>query len=614
MLDALSKGFRAVKERIQGQRTLTEENIEEATRELRVSLIEADVDVKVMREFIKKVKDRAIGEIVQVSAKQGDKKVSATPGDHFIYICQKELEDLMGPVDSSFVYSKGISKVMMIGLQGAGKTTTTGKLARLMLEEGRKPMLVAADIYRPAAVDQLKVLGARLEIPVFHLENTPPPQICAKALDFAKENHRDVVIFDTAGRLAIDEQLMEELKEIKALTTPENTILVVDAMIGQDAVRTAKTFDDQIGITGFIMTKLDGDARGGAALSIKSVTGKPIKFLGMGEGLEQLEPFRPEGLASRIMGFGDIVGLMKDFEKVVDEEQATKDAQKMFSGKFDMMDFLNQIRMIRQMGPLSELMEKMPFFGGGMAQGMNVDEKQLVRVEAIIQSMTPLERTKPEIIEKEPSRAQRIGKGSGIPPKEIIDLVGRFKMMKKFMGALGGAGGGGLLSKIPGFKQFAQMQKLKGGNLDDLFGDLGDLANLGNMPGMPKGGMPKGGFPGGMPKGGFPGGMPPNLNQLMAGLPPNLGGGQGGGLLGGLGNLFGGGMPNLGNLGALFGGGQTQNSQTPSPQYDFSNLPNGYLPPGTQPQPRKTNVAEQKQKEKARKKAKDAQKARRNSR
>ncbi len=587
MLDALTKGFRSVKERIQGKRTLSEENIDEALRDLRVSLLEADVDFNVMRTFIKKVKDRAIGEIVQVTVKQGDKKVSVSPGDHFIFICQKELEDLMGPVDTSFEFSKGITKIMMIGLQGAGKTTTTGKIANMLLAEGRKPMLVAADIYRPAAVDQLKVLGAKLDIPVFHIENTAPPQICAKALDFAKDNHRDVVLFDTAGRLAIDEQLMEELKEIKALTKPENTILVVDAMIGQDAVKTAKTFDDQIGLTGFIMTKLDGDARGGAALSIKSVTGKAIKFLGMGEGLDQLEAFRPEGLASRIMGFGDVVGLMKDFEKVVDEEQAAKDAQKMFSGKFDMMDFLNQIRMIRQMGPLSDLMEKMPFFGGGMPQGMNVDEKQLLRVEAMIQSMTKVERAKPELIEKEQSRAQRISRGSGVPAKDILELVGRFKMMKKFMGTLGGDGGGGLLSKIPGFKQFAQMQKLKGMNMQDLFGDLG------NMPGMPKGGMPKGGMPNipGMPN--------------MPGM-PNLGG------LGGLGNLFGGGMPNLGDL---FGGGAKNQTQGNTPStMDFSNLPSGYLPPGTQPNARKNTIIEQRQKEKNKIKKKMAQKSKQDQR
>ena len=245
----------------------------------------------------------------------------------------------------------------MIGLR-AGKTTTTGKIARKLQEDGHKPMLVAADIYRPAAVQQLRVLGERLSVPVFHLENTSPPEICEAALSDAKAQGCDVVLFDTAGRLAIDEALMDELKAIRDRTQPDNILLVVDAMIGQDAVRTAKQFDDMIGLSGFVMTKLDGDARGGAALSIKAVTNKPIKFLGMGEELDALEEFRPDGLASRIMGFGDIVGLMQDFEKVVDEEQAEKDAQKMLSGQFDMMDFLEQIRTIKKMGPLGDLFEK----------------------------------------------------------------------------------------------------------------------------------------------------------------------------------------------------------------------------------------------------------------
>jgi signal recognition particle subunit SRP54 len=457
MLETLSNGFKAVKNRIQGKRTLTEENIDEALRELRISLLEADVNLRVVRSFIKAVKTKALGEVVQVSTKQGKDKMKASPGDHFIYICQQELEALMGPEDSSLDLDNPLSKIMMIGLQGAGKTTTTAKLANRLVTQGKKPLLVAADIYRPAAVDQLKILGKRLDIPVFHIPNETPPQICKEALDFAKDHQRDVVIFDTAGRLAIDEKLMGELKAIKSLTQPQNTLLVVDSMIGQDSVNTAKTFDEEIGISGFIMTKLDGDARGGAALSIKAVTGKPIKFLGMGEGIEQLEEFRPEGLASRIMGFGDIVGLMQDFEKVVDEEKAEADAKKMLSGKFDMWDFLEQIRMIRQMGSLTDLMEKMPFFGGGMPDGMNIDESQLGRVEAIIQSMTKSERSQPELVESQKGRAERISKGSGTKTKDVLELVGRFKMMRKFMGALGSPGGGGLLNKIPGFKQFSQM-------------------------------------------------------------------------------------------------------------------------------------------------------------
>ncbi|MCA9546154.1 MAG: signal recognition particle receptor subunit alpha, partial [Myxococcales bacterium] len=257
MLETISKGFRSVKHRFQGQRELTEENIEEALREIRVSLLEADVDFKVVRGFIARVKQSALGKVVKVKAGE----LQVRPGDHFIKICQDELEGLMGPVDTSLQYGAGVTTIMMVGLQGAGKTTTTGKLARYLIEQGRRPMLVAADIYRPAAVEQLKVLGQRLDVPVHYEDGASPPDICANALELAKKRGRDVLLLDTAGRLAIDEQLMQELLDIKARTKPTNTLLVVDSMIGQDAVRTAKTFDERIGISGFIMTKLDGDAR-----------------------------------------------------------------------------------------------------------------------------------------------------------------------------------------------------------------------------------------------------------------------------------------------------------------------------------------------------------------
>jgi signal recognition particle subunit SRP54 len=515
MLETISKGFRSVKHRFQGKRALTAENIEEALREIRISLLEADVDFMVVRGFIARVKEKALGEVVQVKAvRQDGSALEVSPGDHFVKICQDELEALMGPVDTGLVFGAGITTIMMVGLQGAGKTTTTGKLARYLTEQGRRPLLVAADIYRPAAVDQLKILGERLDVPVYSQAGAQPPEICAAALDYAKQRGRDVVIFDTAGRLAIDDSLMGELNEIKAATKPDNTLLVVDSMIGQDAVRTAKTFDERIDITGFIMTKLDGDARGGAALSIKAVTGKPIKFLGMGEGLEALEVFRPEGLASRIMGFGDIVGLMHDFEKVVDEEQAEKDAKKLLSGKFDMMDFLEQIRTIKKMGSLSDVFEKLPFFGDGLPDGVNLDDGALVRIEATIQSMTKSERANPEIIEKQPGRAERIGKGSGIPSEEVLELVGRFKGMRTIMGAIGSPGGGGLLNKLPGFKQFSQMQKLKGMNMQDMLGQMGMPGGAGGFPGM--GGMPGMGMPGmggmGMPS-------PDQLQQMLPGLP-----------------------------------------------------------------------------------------------
>ncbi len=504
MLETISKGFRSVKNRFQGKRELTAEVIEEALREIRVSLLEADVDFKVVRGFISSVKEKATGEVVKVVVKKGGQKVRVNAGDQFIKICQDELEGLMGPVDTSLTFSSGVTKIMMIGLQGSGKTTTTGKLAKHLLDKGRRPLLVAADIYRPAAVEQLKVLGRRLDVPVYHEEGQTPPRICEAAVDYARSRGRDVVIFDTAGRLAIDSELMGELNDIKRRTRPDNTLLVVDSMIGQDAVRTAKTFDEQIGISGFIMTKLDGDARGGAALSIKAVTGKPIKYLGMGEDLDALEEFRPEGLASRIMGFGDIVGLVADFEKVVDEEQAEADAQKLLSGNFDMWDFVEQIRTIKKMGSLTELFEKMPFFGDGLPEGA-LDDKQLVRIEAMINSMTKQERSKPELIETQPGRAKRIAKGCGCAPDEVTGLVGRFKGMRQIMGALGSPGGGNLLYKIPGFKQFAQMQQMRGMDMGEVFDQFG-VANPGGPPGM-MGGM---------------GGMAPTpemIQEMLPGLP-----------------------------------------------------------------------------------------------
>ncbi len=511
MLETISKGFRSVKNRFQGKRELTPEVIEEALREIRISLLEADVDFKVVRSFISRVRDNASGKVVQVVAKTGEGKVRVNAGDHFIKLCQEELEALMGPVDTTLNFGSGVTTIMMIGLQGSGKTTTTGKLARYLVAQGRRPLLVAADIYRPAAVQQLQVLGEKLDVSVFSLPGEQPPEIAKQALEHAKQRGKDVVIIDTAGRLAIDEALMEELNAIKRIAKPDNTLLVVDSMIGQDAVKTAAAFDELIGISGFIMTKLDGDARGGAALSIKAVTGKPIKFLGMGEKLDALEEFRPEGLASRIMGFGDIVGLVQDFEKVVDEEQAEADAQKLLSGNFDMWDFVEQIRTIKKMGSLSDVFEKMPFFGDGVPDGA-IDDKALVRIEAMIQSMTKLERKQPELIKTEKGRAERIGRGSGTKAQEVIDLVGRFEGMRQIMGALGQPGGGNLLYKLPGFKQFAQMQQMKGMNMEDIFGQFGVNSGAPALPGL-GGGMP------GMP--GMGGGMPSPemLQEMLPGLP-----------------------------------------------------------------------------------------------
>ena len=297
MLETISKGFRDARNRLRGFREINESNVEDALRDIRMSLLEGDVEFHVVKQFLAHVKETALGEIVQTRASHAGKRIGVTPGDHFVKICQDKLEELMGPVDTSLKMAEaGVTKVMMVGLQGSGKTTTTAKLARLLQRDGKKPMLVAADIYRPAAVDQLKVLGKRLEMPVFHKEGTPPPQLCQEAIGAARAEGCDVVIFDTAGRLAIDEVLMQELENIRTVTQPENILLVIDSMIGQDAVKTARGFNERLDISGVVLTKLDGDARGGAALSVKAATGSPIKFVGMGEGLDKLEEFRPEGL------------------------------------------------------------------------------------------------------------------------------------------------------------------------------------------------------------------------------------------------------------------------------------------------------------------------------
>ncbi len=468
MLETVSKGFRAAKNRLAGKAEISPELVDESLRDIRVSLLEADVTFDVVKKFVARVREKAIGATVQttITGKDG-KKVKVTAGDHFVKICHDELEALMGPVDTSLkLKPKGtLSGIMMVGLQGSGKTTTVGKIANKLLKEGRRPLLVAADIYRPAAVDQLKVLGEQLSVPVFHEAGVQPPQLAEKAYAYAREHKHDVVIVDTAGRLAIDEPLMQELEAIKKLVAPDNTILVCDAMIGQDSVKTAAEFDRRIGIDGFILTKLDGDARGGAALSIKEVTGKPIKFLGMGEGLDKLEEFRPDGLASRILGFGDIVGLMKDFEGVVDEAKAEEDAKKLLSGNFTMRDFVEQIRTVRKMGPIKELLEKFPIFGE-MTDQLNPDDKELQKIETLFDSMTEAERLQPSLVNE--SRAKRIAKGSGRTPKDVSDLIQKYSMMQQVMGSIGQ--NPGLLGRIPGFKQLGQLSQLKGMDLSQVFG------------------------------------------------------------------------------------------------------------------------------------------------
>ncbi|PID38239.1 MAG: signal recognition particle protein [Proteobacteria bacterium] len=506
MFETLSKGFRAARDRLSGATDLTEDNIDQALRDVRISLLEADVEFKVTKRFLARVKEKALGQTVKLRVRAQGKKAKVSPGDHFVRICQDELAALMGPVDTSIqLAKKGASAIMMVGLQGSGKTTTTGKLARHLEKQRKRPLLVAADVYRPAAIDQLKVLGKRLNIPVYSDDSGDPVGICDRAMQEASRTGRDVVIFDTAGRLAIDEPLMQELEEIKLRTRPANIFLVVDSMMGQDSVNTAKSFHQRLDISGVILTKLDGDARGGAALSIKEVTGAPIKFLGIGESLDKLEEFRPEGLASRILGMGDIVGLMKDFEDVVDAESAEKEAIGMLQGQFDMQDFLKQVKTIQKMGSLSDLFDKLPFFPNGLPDGMVLDDRELVKIEAMINSMTKSERSRPDLFivmptesgakdkkgkPKEPefneSRIRRVARGAGREENDVKELINKFATMREMMMSIGQQSG--LLGKIPGIRQLSQMKQLAGMDMEKFMSTMGLPGGPGGegMPGMPE--------------------------------------------------------------------------------------------------------------------------------
>ncbi len=471
MLETLAKGFRAARQRLTGVAELNDDVIDEALRDVRLSLLEGDVEFTVVKRFLERVREAARGKQVELRAKSKEYGTkSITPEQAFIAICQDELTKMMGPVDTELQWAKkGPTGIMMCGLQGAGKTTTVGKLARwLEKTHSKKPMLVAADVYRPAAIEQLKTLGRQLSMPVFSIDgNKDPVKICRDANEAAALQGCDVVIFDTAGRLAIDEPLMQELDDIDKAVHPSNIFLVLDAMTGQDAVNVADTFNKRLDITGVIMTKLDGDARGGAALSVKEITGKPIKFLGMGEQLDKLEEFRPEGLASRILGMGDIVGLVKDFEQVVDAEKAEEDALRMLKGKFDMQDFLEQIRLIQKMGSLKDLFAKLPMMGQ-LPEGVNLDDRELTKIEAMISSMTIEERIDPQVFvattwedfattagkqskrrraDFHPGRVNRIAKGSGRTEVEVKELLQKFAQMRQMMVQLGASTG--LMGKIP---------------------------------------------------------------------------------------------------------------------------------------------------------------------
>ncbi|MGC4090943.1 MAG: signal recognition particle protein [Polyangiaceae bacterium] len=496
MFDALAKGFREAQNRLAGLTELNEKNIQAALKEVRQSLLEADVELGVVKTFLAGVEQKAIGSTVQTRVRHGGETHKVGAGEQFVKLCYEELVRLMNHEGDALDLSRSNNAIMMVGLQGSGKTTTTAKLARLLSKDGKKPLLVAADMQRPAAVEQLQVLGQQIDVPVFNIAGASPLDICRAAPAEAKKLGCDVILYDTAGRLAIDEALMQELSSIKNAIGPNNILLVVDAMIGQDAVKTAKSFNERLGITGVVLTKLDGDARGGAALSIKEVTGAPIAFVGMGETTDKLESFRAEGMASRVLGMGDVVGLIKGFEDVVDQKKAEEDAARMMSGEFTLDDFLNQIRMIQKMGSLRDLVDKIPGMSNMLPPGAadQLDEGELPRIEAMIQSMTKGERRDPNSLVREPSRVRRISKGSGQPEQGVSELVQKFLFMRQMMGGMGQDLG--FLGNIPGMKNLAMARNMR------------RAMKGGQMPGMPAGfpGMPgMGGFPGMPGMGGFPG-------------------------------------------------------------------------------------------------------------
>lgn len=412
--------------KITGKGKVSEQDVKTMAREVRLALLEADVNFKVVRNFINEIKERAVGQEVMESL---------TPGQQVIKIVQEELTNLMGGEQSKIATSdRPPTVIMMSGLQGAGKTTTTGKLANLLRKQyNKKPLLVACDIYRPAAIKQLQTLGKQLDIPVFEMgTEVSPVEISKKAIEYAKEEHLDYVLIDTAGRLHIDGELMQELADVKDAVKPDEIFLVVDAMTGQDAVNVAENFNEQLDLTGVVLTKLDGDTRGGAALSIKAVTDKPIKFIGTGEKLDELEEFHPERMASRILGMGDVLTLIEKAQANIDKKQAQQLQEKMRTMSFTFDDFLEQMSQVKQMGPLEDLLAMIP--GANKMKGMKniqFDEKQLVHVEAIIQSMTKEERQDPSIMNA--SRKRRIASGSGTSVSQVNRLLKQFNDMKKMM-------------------------------------------------------------------------------------------------------------------------------------------------------------------------------------
>ncbi|QDU59396.1 Signal recognition particle protein [Planctomycetes bacterium Pan216] len=449
MFETIQQGLGSALKSLRGGTRFTEANMREGLRSVRRALLEADVQLDVANTFVTRVEEAALGREVLKSVR---------PSEQIVQIVYEELVNLMGPVDSSIRLNSGRPTVlMMCGLQGSGKTTTCGKLARMLHSQGQHPLLVAADLQRPAAIEQLKVLGEQLGIPVHFEDSKNPVSVCQNAMKVAKSQSRNVVILDTAGRLHVDDELMKELEQIDRKVGPDQCILVADSMTGQDAVQSAKSFNDALELDAVILTKLDGDARGGAALSIKEVTGVPIKFVGMGEKLDALEPFRPDGMASRILGMGDVLSLVEKAQEAIDEEEALRQQEKMERGKFDLNDFRTQLERIGQMGSMRSLLEMMP---GGLGNMLGEDadpEQELKRVRAMLDSMTPHERAQPDVIGA--SRRRRIALGSGVQPHEVNGLIKQFEQMR------------GVMKQMSNMSMMDRMKKLVG------LGQSGALAN-----------------------------------------------------------------------------------------------------------------------------------------
>ncbi|GIP21390.1 signal recognition particle protein [Paenibacillus sp. J22TS3] len=453
--EGLTSRLQNVFSKLRGKGKVSEDDVNEAMREVRLALLEADVNFKVVKEFIAKVKEKAIGSEVMDSF---------TPGMVIIDIVNKELTELMGGSQAKLARSnKPPTVIMMAGLQGAGKTTTSAKLAKLLLKQNHRPLLVAGDIYRPAAIKQLQVLGEQIQVPVFALgEGISPVEIARQALQHAKDNGNDYLIVDTAGRLHVDEQLMEELRQIHEVTKPDEVLLVVDAMTGQDAVNVAESFHSQLELTGVVLTKLDGDTRGGAALSVKAVTGCPIKFAALGEKIDALEPFHPERMASRILGMGDMLSLIEKAQSNIDAEKAKEMERKMRNAEFTFDDFLEQMDQVKKLGPIDQIMDMLPGMGKvKQLKDVKVDEKQMGRVEAIVRSMTKEEKQNPDMINH--NRRKRIALGSGTTLADVNRLIKQFdemrRMMKQFSDMMGGPKAGKMAKAMKGLKG------LKGGGM-----------------------------------------------------------------------------------------------------------------------------------------------------